>query len=111
MQPAVERSKFLKGQKNCQFLLQLFLNALFFSFSAHGAFGLTYISNTPRVFQGRKKNSILQQELWDLIYLHESKLFSFQFSFTSLFLLLNFGMQAGIVVLLSEIVKIYELEK
>ena len=55
MQPAVERSKFLKGQKNCQFLLQLFLNALFFSFSAHGAFGLTYISNTPRVFQGRKK--------------------------------------------------------
>ena len=55
MQPAVERSKFLKGQKNCQFLLQLFLNALFFSFSAHGAFGLTYISNTPRVLQGRKK--------------------------------------------------------
>ena len=83
MQPSVERSKFLKGQKKCQFLLQSFLNALFFSFSAHGAFGLTYISNTPRVFQGRKKNSILQQELWDLIYLHESKLFSFQFSFTS----------------------------
>ena len=66
----------------------------FFSFLAHCAFGLTYISNTPRVLQGRKKNSILQQELWDLIYLHESKLFSFQFSFTSLFLLLNFGMQS-----------------